>query len=95
MKKNSLANYVQPVIPAAPPSIPAAPDADQAQQPVKPKRGRKASIQSAEELVQLGFRLPRSRWSRLHEAAIHDRSSVQAIVVEALERHFSARGLKF
>lgn len=48
-----------------------------------------------EELVQTSFRLPRSRWRKLHELSLDDRSSVQAIIVQALEAEFAKRGINF
>ena len=48
-----------------------------------------------EEIVQTSFRLPRSRWQRLHEVAIGDRVSVQALIIGALEAEFQKRGRKF
>lgn len=45
-----------------------------------------------DEVIQTSFRLPRSRWQRLQHLVIEERSSVQAIVVEALEAAFEKRG---
>lgn len=51
--------------------------------------------QSAEEIIQTSFRLTRSQWRRLHELALDERASVQALIVHALEQEFARRGLKF
>lgn len=48
-----------------------------------------------EELVQTSFRLPRSRWRKLHDLSLDERSSVQAIIVQALEAEFAKRGITF
>lgn len=55
----------------------------------KPKQG------PLEEVIQTSFRLPRSRWKRLQELSIEERSSVQSIVVRALEAEFERCGLPF
>jgi len=56
---------------------------------------RPARSTAGEERIQLGFRLPRSRWEALHNLATHERSSVQSIVEAALEAEFDRRGLPF
>lgn len=63
-----------------------------------PKAGKRplnASTIVEEEVIQTSFRLPRSRWKRLQVLAIDERASVQSIIIAALEREFSKRGLKF
>lgn len=56
---------------------------------------KRASGAQGEELIQTSFRLPRSRWAKLQELSIAERSSVQAIIVGALEAEFTRRGLAF
>jgi predicted DNA-binding ribbon-helix-helix protein len=58
-------------------------------------RRKARTSQPAEELIQTSFRLPRSRWKKLHELSLDDRLSVQAIIVSALEAEFERRGLSF
>jgi hypothetical protein len=61
-----------------------------------PGQARKGNrLTHTEELVQTSFRLPLSRWRRLHELSLEDRSSVQAVIVAALEAEFERRGLIF
>lgn len=67
-----------------------------AAEPVVPKHSPKSPRRPAtEEIVQTSFRLPRSRWKRLQELSIDERSSAQSIIVRAIEREFAALGLKF
>lgn len=49
----------------------------------------------AEELIQTSFRLPRSKWQKLQELSIHERKSVQSILIISLEAEFLKRGLQF
>jgi len=56
---------------------------------------KRASGATGEEIIQTSFRLPRSRWAKLQELSIAERSSVQAIIVGALEAEFARRGLAF
>ena len=56
---------------------------------------KRAAKSAAEEIVQTSFRLPRSRWKKLHELALDGRESVQSIIVDALEQEFSRRGLRW
>lgn len=59
-------------------------------------RSRKRSSRTnGEEIIQTSFRLPRSRWAKLQQLSIAERSSVQAIIVGALEAEFARRGLAF
>lgn len=60
-----------------------------ARQPGKSKRS------AAEEVIQLSFRLPKSRWKRLRELGLDERASVQSLIVSALEAEFERRGLAF
>lgn len=55
---------------------------------LKPKTG-------TEEVIQTNFRLPRSRWKKLQELSIDQRTSVQAILIHSLESEFAKRGLTF
>lgn len=57
-------------------------------------RGRSPSAEK-EELIQTSFRLPRSQWKRLRELSIDERTSVQSIIIKALEAEFARRGLTF
>lgn len=66
-----------------------------AAEPVATKQSPKSHRATTEEIIQTSFRLPRSRWKRLQELSIDERSSAQAIIVRALEREFAALGLKF
>lgn len=52
-------------------------------------------VKDQEELVQTSFRLPRGRWRKLHELSLDERSSIQAIIVQALEAEFAKRGVIF
>ncbi|MGC8509038.1 MAG: hypothetical protein ACP5NM_12355, partial [Thiomonas sp.] len=45
-----------------------------------------------EEIIQTSFRLTRSQWRKLHELALDERASVQALIVHALEQEFARRG---
>jgi predicted DNA-binding ribbon-helix-helix protein len=58
-------------------------------------RGRSSTAPAKEELIQTSFRLPRSRWSRLHELAIERRQTVQSVLVAALEAEFAREGRSF
>lgn len=66
-----------------------------AAEPVASKQAPKSRRAATEEIIQTSFRLPRSRWKRLQELSIDERSSAQSIIVRALEREFAALGLKF
>lgn len=59
------------------------------------QKGKMSPQKAKEELVQTSFRLPRSRWRKLHELSLDERSSVQAIIIRALESEFSRRGITF
>ena len=74
-----------------------APAAEVAQLPKAPKRMKApaATEPADEEIIQTSFRLKRSRWAKLQELSIHERMTVQTILVTALEREFAARGLSF
>lgn len=50
---------------------------------------------TAADVVQMSFRLPRARWKRLRELSLDERSSVQSIIVAALEAEFARRGMSF
>ncbi|HHZ24262.1 MULTISPECIES: hypothetical protein [Xanthomonas] len=50
---------------------------------------------SAEELVQMSFRLSKPRWKKLRALGIDERASVQSIIISALEAEFARRGLTF
>lgn len=63
--------------------------------PKRPSTSNATLHAVADELIQTSFRLPRSRWQRLQHLVIEERSSVQAIVVEALEAEFEKRGKLF
>lgn len=65
--------------------------------PKTPKRMKAPAATEAadEEIIQTSFRLKRSRWAKLQELSIHERMTVQTILVTALEREFAARGLTF
>lgn len=56
---------------------------------------RKRVASRTEELVQTSFRLPLSRWKKLQQLSIEERTSVQSILVSALESEFARRGLSF
>lgn len=64
-------------------------------QPETPATIKKTKASHKEELIQTSFRLPRSRWKKLQELAIDQRTSVQAVLVESLEDVFNKKGLKF
>lgn len=66
-----------------------------AAEPAASKQQSRSRRAPTEEIIQTSFRLPRSRWKRLQELSIDERSSAQAIIVRALEREFAALGLKF
>ena len=66
-----------------------------ATEPAASKQLPKSRRATPEEIIQTSFRLPRSRWKRLQELSIDERSSAQSIIVRALEREFAALGLKF
>ena len=57
----------------------------------KPKVVRR----EGEEIVNLTFRMPRSRWKHLAELSISDRVSLQSLIMHALEEDFKRRGLRF
>lgn len=79
-KKTSLADYID---------APAAPAAGAKTTAKKPAKA------GPEEVVQVAYRLPRTRWAKLRNLATNERSSVQAIITEALEAHFKRAGLPF
>lgn len=54
-----------------------------------------AQLSSSTDVVQMSFRLPRARWKRLRELSLDERSSVQSIIVAALEAEFARRGISF
>jgi hypothetical protein len=54
-----------------------------------------AQTPTADDIVQMSFRLPRARWKRLRELSLDERSSVQSIIVAALEAEFARRGMSF
>lgn len=58
-------------------------------------RATARGVLGIEEIIQTSFRLPRSRWQRLRQLSIEERSSVQSIIIEALEAEFTKRGLSF
>lgn len=60
-----------------------------------PTVARKRVASRTEELVQTSFRLPLSRWKKLQQLSIEERTSVQSILVSALELEFARRGLSF
>lgn len=64
-------------------------------QPESAATTKKSKANLKEELIQTSFRLPRSRWKKLQELAIDQRTSVQAVLIESLEDVFSKKGLKF
>jgi len=56
---------------------------------------RKRAQPDLGELVQTSFRLPRSRWRNLRDLSLDERTSVQSIIVQALEAEFARRGHPF
>lgn len=51
--------------------------------------------QPGEQVIQTSFRLPESRWKKLRKLSIEERSTVQSIIVTALEAEFDRRGIPF
>ena len=74
-----------------------APAAEVTKLPKAPKKMKApaATEPADEEIIQTSFRLKRSKWAKLQELSIHERMTVQMILVTALEREFAARGLAF
>jgi hypothetical protein len=66
---------------------PAAPGAESAGQPGGTRvRGKKP-------YVAMSFRLTPSDWERVHQLAVADRTSINALVLRGLSRLFEERGL--
>lgn len=65
------------------------------QRATEPRKTSTRQKKPKEELVQTSFRLSRSRWRKLHELSLDERSSVQAIIIKALEAEFGKRGITF
>lgn len=55
----------------------------------------KRLVPEGEEVVQTSFRLPKARWRKLRDLSLDERTSVQSILVQALEAEFARRGLPF
>lgn len=45
------------------------------------------------EVVALTIRLPRAEWERVHQLAVSDGVSIQALAVEGLSKIFAEKGL--
>lgn len=87
-KKSSLTQF------AAKKEAPA-PEVTKAPKTPKKMKAPAATGPSDEEIIQTSFRLKRSQWAKMQELSIHERMTVQSILVSALEREFAARGLSF
>lgn len=82
-KRSSLADYDDEPTPAAAPA-PAA---------TTPRKA--AAKATTEEVIQVAYRLPRSRWKKLRDLATDQRRPAQALITEALEAYFKKQGLPF
>ena len=87
-KKSSLTQF------AAKKEVPA-PEVAKLPKTPKKMKAPAATEPADEEIIQTSFRLKRSQWAKMQELSIHERMTVQSILVSALEREFAARGLSF
>lgn len=95
-KPTGLSNFIKrpaavATLPVASPSpeapSPAAPGAEPSGQPGGTRvRGKKP-------YVAMSFRLTPSDWERVHQLAVADRTSINALVLRGLSRLFEERGL--
>jgi hypothetical protein len=95
-KPTGLSNFIKrpaavatlPIASPAPEApSPAAPDAEPSSQPSGTRvRGKKP-------YVAMSFRLTPSDWERVHQLAVADRTSINALVLRGLSRLFEERGL--
>lgn len=95
-KPTGLSNFIKrpaavatlPITSPAPEApSPAAPDAEPSSQPSGTRvRGKKP-------YVAMSFRLTPSDWERVHQLAVADRTSINALVLRGLSRLFEERGL--
>lgn len=95
-KSTGLSNFIKrPAVVTAMPTAtpvaempsPLAPNADSPDQPSGTRvRGKKP-------YVAMSFRLTPSDWERVHQLAVADRTSINALVLRGLSRLFEERGL--
>jgi hypothetical protein len=95
-KPTGLSNFIKrpaavAALPIASPALeapsPAAPSAEPTSQPSGTRvRGKKP-------YVAMSFRLTPSDWERVHQLAVADRTSINALVLRGLSRLFEERGL--
>jgi hypothetical protein len=52
-------------------------------------------VKQGEEIINLTFRLPHSKWKKLKNLSTDERRSIQQILLDALEAEFARRGLPF
>ena len=67
-------------------TAPTAPEETAAVSNVERQRGKK-------DVVALTVRLPRAEWERLHQLAVSEGRSIQALAVQGLNAVFSEKGL--
>jgi hypothetical protein len=62
----------------------------QAEQPAAPQTGRK---RGQGDTVALTVRLPRAEWARLHQLAVAQSTSLQALAIEGFDEVLAKQGL--
>lgn len=82
-KPTGLAAFTRKSVPTAP--VVAVEEATPQSNEIR-QRGKK-------EVVALTVRLPRSEWERLHQLAVSEGKSIQAIAIQGFNKVFSDKGL--
>lgn len=96
-KPTGLSNFIKR--PAAAATTPtASPTAEEAPSPATPgmepaSQPSGTRVRGKKPYVAMSFRLTPSDWERVHQLAVADRTSINALVLRGLSRLFEERGL--
>jgi hypothetical protein len=59
-----------------------------------PSAGKTTRSRGKGERVAIAVRLERDDWRRLHEYALHQGKSLQVIIIEGIQAHMKAQGVR-
>jgi hypothetical protein len=73
---------------------PGAPAPASVAQPAAPAADDQTRQRGKGAMVSLTVRVSREQWQRIHELAMHDGKSINAMAIEGISRLFKEKGLK-
>jgi hypothetical protein len=95
-KPTGLSNFIKrpaavATLPIAPPAADAPSPTASGTEPASQPSGTR--VRGKKPFVAMSFRLTPSDWERVHQLAVADRTSINALVLRGLSRLFEERGL--